>query len=166
MRIANCDVSASQVREMFDFNPDTGIFTRKMATRVGGVGSFVGWLRNGYWVLTINRKKYLAHRIAWLYFHGHHPKDSIDHINRNRLDNRIVNLRDVPHHKNMQNIDIYKSNNSGQKGVDRQVNGAWRARIRVDGKRIYLGCFRDFDLATKAYRDAQDKYHGASPWAV
>lgn len=58
---------------------------------------------DGYRIITINQVNYLAHRLAWLYVHGEWPKYEIDHINRKPSDNRISNLRDVPHHVNMKN---------------------------------------------------------------
>jgi len=90
-----------------------------------------------------------------------------DHINRDKLDNRKVNLRICSHSENLRNKPKYKNNRVGFKGVsikkNRYKNKVYEsiiARIRIDNKQIYLGCFQSIELAAKAYNQAAIKYHG------
>jgi hypothetical protein len=83
----------------------------------------------------------------------------VDHINGDRLDNRKSNLRLCNHSENGKNISISKINTSGYKGVSKNGN-CWRARIRVDGKLISLGYFREKTDAAMAYNHAAKKYFG------
>lgn len=90
----------------------------------------------------INGESLYAHRVAWALHHGEWPSGEIDHINGNRSDNRISNLRDVDHQTNMQNKAVYRTNSSGCHGVSRKRStGRWQAAVTVDGKRIHLGSF-------------------------
>jgi hypothetical protein len=86
---------------------------------------------------------YFSHRIIWAWVYGEWPKQTLDHINRNRLDNRIVNLREADHGLQMRNSRILKGNTSGVKGVHWE-NGRnrWRASMHWDKKVVCLGYFR------------------------
>lgn len=83
-----------------------------------------------------------------------------DHINRNKLDNRKVNLRTVTRQKNMRNTGLVITNTSGHKGVykDKQLN-KWRAYIKVDAKQIYLGSYTKIEDAVTARKQAEIKYN-------
>lgn len=95
--------------------------------------------RNGYIKVQINGKQYLAHRIVWLWHHGYLPENQIDHINRNKCDNRIENLREVSSQCNQRNSKQRKSC-SGVKGVNwDNFNRKWLANIKIYGKLINLG---------------------------
>jgi hypothetical protein len=123
-------------------------------------GNKVGTLNNGYIKVSIGRKKYLAHRIIWMMQYGFLPAE-IDHINNNRSDNRIENLRQVNRTQNRCNISSYKNNTSGTKGVSWQSNlSKWQVSISVDGKRKYLGVFKDLELAELVSMEARNKFHG------
>jgi hypothetical protein len=84
---------------------------------------------------------------------------SIDHIDGDGLNNRRCNMRIATHSQNMHNMRINKANTSGLKGVD-LVSGKWRARIKLNGNRIYLGQFASPEEAHAAYCAASEKYHG------
>ena len=101
----------------------------------------------------IFRKKYYAHRIAWLMYYGEWPKNYIDHINQDSTDNRIKNLRDVTNAENHKNISLYKNNKTGYIGVDIYKN-KYRARIRVDGIRKSLGVYDTAEEAAVARKIA------------
>jgi len=98
-------VTAARLREVLDYNPETGIFTNRIRRgSKGAAGAEAGTLTpTGYRNIVIDGRLYPAHRLAWLYVHGTMPKWTIDHINHRRDDNRIANLRDVPHRENCQN---------------------------------------------------------------
>jgi len=101
---------------------------------------------------------YKAHRVVWALHYGEWPKGEIDHINGDPSDNRICNLRDVPHSKNQKNLKRrYKSKKP--MGVQwRSDVGKWRARITVDGQFVSLGYFYEKEDAIKAREIAERRY--------
>ncbi len=121
-----------------------------------------------YWLIGINQTRYFAHRLAWFYVHKKWPEHELDHINLDKSDNRIKNLREVTHANNMKNVKIRKHNSTGFKGVillrptklNRNKRDRYVARIVVDDKMIYLGNYDTPDAAHAAYADASQKHHG------
>lgn len=108
----------------------------------------------------IDKKAYLAHRLAWLYVHGTFPANDIDHINGVRHDNRIENLRDVPRVVNAHNRNRANKNNShGRLGVYK-VRHRWVAQLGAKGARRYLGIFDSAVEAEAAYLAAKEAYDG------
>ena len=100
-----------------------------------------------------------AHRVAWAVYHGAWPAKQIDHINGNKADNRITNLRDVSQTENLRNTVTYSTNTSGVCGVSwRKETCKWRAQITLRGKSCHLGYFADFDDAVAARKAAEVKY--------
>lgn len=102
--------------------------------------------------------------MIWVLHYGEWPKGHIDHINGNRLDNRIENLRDVPPNSdNQRNIAIPRHNTSGVMGVCwHKRNKGWQVRIKANGRNIYVGVFKNFDEAVSA-RKAAEKTYGYHP---
>lgn len=154
-------ISAEELRELLDYDLDTGIFTRKArtSTRVN-VGDLAGHPdKDGYLRLSLNGKRYKSHRLAWLYVHGEWPEGEIDHINGIRTDNRASNLRVVSRSENMKNTALPVTNTSGFLGVtwlkDRKK---WLAQIMVNGKCKNLGRFSDLNKAVIARKEAEIKY--------
>jgi len=96
----------------------------------------------------------MAHRVAWALHYGEWPKHEIDHINGNKRDNRIQNLRDVPHLLNQRNRGLRADNTSGADGVSWMKAGFWR--VTVAGK--YLGIFKDFEAAVAARKSAEQAH--------
>lgn len=126
----------------------------KQGMRAGGFDK-----SNGYYNVYINKNKYKLHRLVWLYKTGSWPKDQIDHINRNRSDNRFSNLRDVTNAGNKKNTTRRKDNTTGVTGVTYFKDcKMWRARINVDNKRVSLGLFQDKESAAIARAEAEKKY--------
>jgi len=126
------------------------------------VGDVAGHkLSEGYLQISANSKIYFAHRLAWLYITGEWPKDSIDHINEIKHDNRFFNLREATRSQNMMNRGALKNNTSGLKGVSlKKSSGKWRARVGIRGKSKHLGYFNNPEDAYKAYCEAAKKLHG------
>ena len=92
-----------------------------------------------------------VHRLIWLLFNGKFPEFDLDHIDRNPSNNKIENLRDVPHQVNGFNRGPNKNNKSGLKGVSwHKKNSTWIAHISFSGKKIYLGSFKDKEEAVQA----------------
>lgn len=161
------------LKEALDYNPDTGIFTWKARplshfnTQHGCntfksrfAGTVTGCVNaHGYLVIRINDKLYLAHRLAYMYVHGKLPVTDTDHINHDRLDNKICNLRPVNRVNNMRNASMYKRNKSGFTGVVwDKLRSKWKAQIKVNGANINLGRFIDISGAIKARQEANIKY--------
>ena len=113
----------------------------------------------GYNVVNINKKIYKTHRLVWLYVYGYMPTCKLDHINHNRTDNRISNLREVTDKDNCRNCSISKNNTSGINGVSFiRKTKKWRARIMVNRKEINLGRFSDKKDALEARKHAEKLY--------
>lgn len=122
---------------------------------------------DGYVRVKVNSKSYRVHRIVLEMFNGPiGPDKEVDHINHDRSDNRIDNLRLVTKSENQKNKGIAKNNTSGVAGVTWcSKYGKWRARIMIDRKSIHLGRFDTIEQAAKARSDAVDalgfhKNHG------
>lgn len=147
---------------LFHYNHAVGQFEwRERPNKVRNDG-YAGCLDNdGYRVIRVGGKNFKAHRLAWLYVYGGWPKGPLDHINGDRADNRICNLRLASPNENMWNSPKQVNNTSGFKGVTfYPVTRRWQARICVNGKRINLGMYPTAAQAGSAYRDAAKKYHG------
>ena len=165
--MAATDLSAERLRELLDYDPETGVFTQKTQTsnrvKVGDtVGSPEG---SGYLAVRISGHRHKCHRLAWLYVYGRFPINCIDHINGLRTDNRITNLREATHSENAQNRAIRKDSPTGLVGVE-PPNGSlrsWRAHIRANGKQIQLGSFKSEGLAYAAYLAAKAQLHTFNP---
>lgn len=102
----------SYIKEYFSYCPDSGIITR--SDRKNSNGSYD---KDGYLILKIKGRQFKAHRIAWFLYYGEFPRKNIDHINRDRSDNRIINLRDVCQAKNVENTTKKLNSNTGVVGV-------------------------------------------------
>lgn len=146
-------ISHKRLLEVLDYNPETGDFKWKHS-KIGRVaGAVAGTVSaGGYWQIIINRKFYFAHRLAWFYVRGKWPRKDIDHINRERCDNRIRNLREVTQSQNSTNVELRSSRNvSGYRGVthDRKSN-KWMTRVYKDGKLRLCKMFPSLDEAVQA----------------
>lgn len=157
----NQELTQSYLKSILDYNHEAGIFTWKVSNnRKIRIGDVAGCVYNGYIRIKINNKKYQAHRLAWLYVHGKFPPEQIDHINHNRADNRIANLRSVSHQENHRNQSKTNNNTSGFVGINwHKQRNKWRAFITVDQKHIYLGLFTDINDAISARKQAEIDYN-------
>lgn len=157
-------LSAERLREILDYNSTTGVFVWKERTsnRVH-LGDTAGCTSgsHGYPVIGIGGTTYLAHRLAWLFVYGKWPDKHIDHLNGNRADTRIANLRDVPNAINRQNMRCAKPENRcgllGVKFDDR--TGRWVARITRGGKQFHIGVFDTPEQAHDAYLREKRRIH-------
>jgi hypothetical protein len=149
------------VKFLWNYNPSTGILVWNIEpnSRVG-IGDIAGTPdRQGALQVTYNRYHYYIHRIAWIYIYGAWPTYEIDHIDGNRLNNRIDNLRDVPHAENLRNCKTRKDNSSGTVGVAYVSERAmWKAYIHHNNKMINLGNFNTKKEAAEVRRQAEIKY--------
>lgn len=149
-----------KINRLLAYNPFTGDLSRKTTTSQFKSGDKAGWINAiGYRCLSIERKTYLAHRVAWLLSTRSWPKDQIDHINHNRADNRWCNLREATRRENQRNVSLASSNTSGYTGVFwSKQRKRWQARITIDDKQIHLGFYLSKDDAISARVRANKKY--------
>jgi hypothetical protein len=167
------EITQEYLRELFAYDPETGELTwlerpvehfssetyalrvnKRFAGKIAGNVGVVGYRR-----VNIANKFYLAHRLIWLMVLGRWP-DHIDHINGQRDDNRLANLRAVDATGNSRNLAIPSTNTSGVVGVSYCPRDEyWHAYIgRGDGGRATLGYFKDKDAAIAARRAAEVEY--------
>ena len=156
-------IDVDTLRGVLDYNPDTGVFVWKIRPSARTyAGDVAGCLdKEGYWQIKFRRKLYFAHRLAWLYVYGEWPKEKTDHINGNKSDNRIANLRDVTQSQNMQNQHrAMKTNRAGFLGVCTGRRGnRFAAVINVDGRQKRLGWFGSPEEAHEVYMNAKKLNH-------
>lgn len=161
MRPTESLITRARVLELLNYDPETGILTRRKKTgRNTVVGSVVGWtMPRGYVCLSLDGERHLAHRLIWLMHYGEWPRHYIDHINSDRGDNRISNLRDVTQFVNMQNLrGPNVLNKIGLLGVTKKRK-RFRAQIRSNGRYMTLGTFDTPEQAHEAYLRAKRELH-------
>ena len=150
------------VLDLFHYEPKTGLFINKTTRNPRApIGQLAGYTNTiGYVVIQVNSRKIHAHRLAWFYMTGEWPSHQIDHINRNRSDNRFCNLRPVTSAENMQNTTDRTNNTSGHRGVTwHKQRQKWQAQISVNNKHKYLGLFDNLEDAIAARTNAVNQFH-------
>lgn len=163
MSLMRCALTATELRSVLDYDSETGVFKwRKRMNRKGHVGAPAGTPDSkGYVQIRLYERAYKAHRLAWLHTYGVWPQLVIDHINGDRTDNRIANLRQATGSQNHANSRRYKNNTSGVKGVSWVERvGKWRAYIVVNRRQTHLGLFDNREDAAASYRAAAEAHFG------
>lgn len=153
-------ITQSELKELLNYNPETGAFTWAVSRQRIKKGRVAGsYDRYGYRRIRLNGMDYGAHRLVWLYVYGEWPKDEVDHINHVRDDNALLNLRAVTHEENQKNKSIFSRNKSGITGVRWcKTYKKWTAGIRVNKNQKGLGYFNDKFEAICARKSAENKY--------
>jgi hypothetical protein len=154
-------IDSDLAEALLDYNADNGSFVwtnyNKNNCKKGMAAGTVN--KRGYLKIQIFGKVYCAHRIAWLIYYGKHPEYGIDHIDGDKLNNAISNLRDADQLENSKNAKLSIANKSGFTGVTWAVHrNKWRSRIMFEGKDITLGFFSDIEDAISARKSANKKY--------
>ena len=143
-------ITADVVRALFHYDVTTGVFHRFVGISGASSGPVKGCVRpDGYAQMSVDRKRELTHRVVWLWVNGYLP-EQIDHIDGDRLNNRISNLREATTSQNHGNMCRTTKNTSGYKGV-RQRGKRWAASIKHNKKFEYLGTFDTAEEAHAAY---------------
>jgi HNH endonuclease len=143
-------ISRERLMDVLSYDPDTGIFTWKIQSGRMKPGQVAGTKHSqGYVVISIDRKFYFAHRLAWIYVYGDLPEADMDHKNRVRNDNRISNLRKSDRTHNNANKPSCRDGLKGCHFVE-SVN-KWRSTIKKDGIKIHIGYFNTELEANEAY---------------
>ena len=154
-------ITQELLKKLFLYGPETGHFIRLISTSSRArKGNIAGYLSSdGYWMITVNGMPQHAHRLAWVYTFGRTPVNEIDHINHNRTDNRIENLREATRTMNERNRTMSKNNTSGHNGIYRPAGRKkWEVQLWINGKKFRGGYFYNIDEAIKA-RDKLYKKH-------
>lgn len=154
-------LTQKRLKEVLDYDAETGSFTRKI--NIGKrykAGEIAGTINHhGYRVIMVDGQQYQSHRLAFLYINEEFPKNSIDHINQIKTDNRISNLRSVKHQENCKNQPIRSNNTSGVTGVCyNKKSNKWQAQIKLTDKQLNLGSFTNKDEAIKVRQEAEVKF--------
>lgn len=158
--MAKPDISQDYLHSILHYDPMTGEFVWR-ANRGGKAcaGSIAGTIKdNGYVTISVNSRRYYAHRLAWLYIHGVWPCHQLDHIDGDKTNNTIMNLREATHSQNNacrpHNVGV-----TGLRGVT-PLRNRYIAQIKFSRKRIHLGVFDTPEEAHAAYCKAAQELHG------
>lgn len=154
-------ITAERLRHLLDYDPISGAFLRRVAGRGLRVGQVAGSDCRGYRSIAVDGRDYRAHRLAWLYVHGRWPTGMLDHINGDRADNRIANLRECSNSENLQNLKCARRDSgSGLLGASwHKGKRLWQAAIELNGKARHLGYYGTADAAHAAYLKAKAEVH-------
>lgn len=156
-------ITRERLMSYVNYDPETGAFTHAIPRKSSrGVGMPCGTVQGrGYLSIRVEKRTYLAHRLAWLWVHGTFPPETIDHRNGHKLDNRIANLRLAKPWQNSANTKRPSHNTSGYKGVVwYKARGQWTSEIRSAGRKYFLGYFADKEAAAAAYAEAAHRLNG------
>jgi hypothetical protein len=155
----------NELHKRLEYCPSTGQFYWKERSPRCGDGRPAGTVCRGYRYIWIDGLRYKASRLAFKFIYGRDPAEEIDHINRNSLDDRAINLREATRAQNILNRTFKLPCQSGAKGVYRSGR-KWRAIISSANIKIYLGTFDTKEEAQAAYVSAatkmQSKYASVS----
>jgi hypothetical protein len=149
------ELTQAQLKHLYFYEPETGAFVHKETNKIQWQVDERGYVR-----IRINKKRYRAHRLAFLYMTGQMPKN-IDHINGKGADNRWVNLRECTQAQNCRNRKVSIDTKSGIKNVIwHEESKRWKVVICCNGKQYDYGFFYDLDIAELVAIGARVKYHG------
>lgn len=152
----NSQISHQRLKELLEYFPETGSFLwqerkKNMRERVGSVDN------KGYLRISLDKVRYKAHRIAWFYIHGEWPEGMLDHIDGNKLNNKLNNLRDVQQNVNSYNTETaYSSSKTGFLGVTK-VGNRFYPRLGISGKVHHFGGYGTPEEAHEVYKAQKKK---------
>lgn len=151
-------ISQARVRELFGYREGKIFWIKPTSNRVR-FGLEAGSItRRGYKAVSIDGRLYLVHRIIWLWHHGYLPENGIDHIDKNKNNNKIENLREVSQQCNVRNSSLSRSSKTGVRGVSwNKQKKRWCSTITVGGSRKFLGYTVDFFRSVENRLIAEEK---------
>lgn len=153
-------ISPAKLRDLFIYDPDTGILTNRVARHVAKVGERAGCVNyEGYRSIKIFGRKYMSSHVIWAYVTGAWPVSEMDHINLQRGDDRLVNLREATREQNCANKgSFFKANSFGFRGV-KKAGSKFIAVICAGQKEICVGRYETAEFAALAYDVAAKRMH-------
>ena len=147
------EIDTDYLRSLLSYDSASGVLRWNVSRGSVKAGAIAGCMdRNGYWVVRIDRKNFLSHRIAWQLHFSAPPPRYIDHINGDTSDFRIENLRAATASQNVANSRRQLNTRSGIKGVGPSSKcSSWHAQIVHQGRKYWLGSFKTKEAAAAAY---------------
>lgn len=156
------ELTQSNLKELMEYNPETGIFIRLLSTGARSQeGDVAGYQHkaSGYRIIGVNGKPYKAHRLAFLFMRGHFPRQFLDHIDGIRDNNSWANLREASSTENNRNMKLRSTNSSGTSGVYfNKYARKWHATISHESKSVHLGYFANLEDAVSTRELAENEY--------
>ena len=155
-------LTAERLREVLGYDPETGAFTWRVTRGKARRGRDAGYRdARGYIHIRIYGALYKAHRLAWFFVCESWPESQMDHVNRDKGDNRIHNLRQATNFENQRNGDVQSNNTSGFTGVrwDKKTS-KWHSYITVFGRQKNLGFYASRADAIAARKAGETQHHG------
>jgi hypothetical protein len=155
---------ADEARRLFFYHADTGLILRRVYQMGKHVGEEAGGVRTDadsmtYRAVSILRRVFMSHRVAWLLHYGVWPTMRLDHRDGNGLNNRIDNLREVTNQQNGMNTKLRIDSKTGVSGIRwHKLAKKWNVRITVHNQEIYLGLYENFEDAVRVRKEAESKY--------
>lgn len=164
VQMAMTKMTQEKLKSILHYDPETGVFrwvadgkvkTRRKAGMVAGVK-----MNSGYLDVTIDRERYLLHRLAFMYM-GYEMPETVDHVDHNTMNNAWSNLRPASFSQNLWNCKLRSDSTTGVKGVSfNKEKGAYDAYFNAHGKRIRCGRFETLEDAASAVMKAREAHHG------
>jgi len=156
------ELTQARLKELLHYDPETGVFVRRKSRRADLINTRAGATSSeGYCVIKIGTRAFKAHRLAFLYMTGAPPPAEVDHINRDRADNRWVNLRAATARENGGNKGPRRDNASGHRGVSwYKRGGKWRVQGKRNGRKKHLGYFSSLEEAAAVAKAWREEYFG------
>jgi len=151
-------ITQDELKQVMSYDPSSGVFTwtapKSPRLKPGAIAGHQE--PTGYIGMVIDYRHYRGHRLAWLYVYGSMPCGEIDHIDGDKSNNRIANLRVVTSKQNKENTRLVAANTSGHRGVywDKSRN-KWMARVQHHRKWVFLGRFDSLVEAGNAAKEAR-----------
>lgn len=152
-------ITRERLKQLLHYNKDTGVFTRLVSNRTDRINKEPGALNTkGYVQIRLDGRLYVAHRLAWLYMNGAFPVDQLDHIDGDKTNNALVNLREVTNKQNQENVPLQLNNTSGFRGVsyDKRYK-KFRAYVCHNRRNKTIGFFETAIEASIAASHARDQ---------
>jgi len=152
------EICQKLLQETFFYEDGNLIWKHQIGKR-NPAGKIAGRNNHGYRMIGLFGKGYMTHRLIFMFHHGYFPPE-VDHIDGNKSNNKIENLRAATHSENLKNQKLKSSNTSGQKNVGwAKREQRWRVRLTVDGKDKHIGYFKDRELADLVAMEACNLHH-------
>jgi HNH endonuclease len=152
------ELSQEFLQKVFHYE-DGCLYRKKQIGEQILIGKRAGRINHAYRAVSVKGKEYMEHRIIFMFHHGYFPEE-VDHIDGNKTNNKIENLRPATHAENLRNQKLKSSNTSGFKNVGwAKREERWRVRLTVSGKDKHIGYFKDRELADLVALEACNLYH-------